>query len=262
MKLKNMGFIVLVYKSNEAYYRLVEKSVKRAVTLDYLGINSDDTLLFSSTNMQLSYELASFLKRLTYETPAIHNIWLSFHPHGIYETLKPLTEKTPKNQIKITPRSNKLILPQEKLENGTIKAQLTISSHDTVTVSLRCSDYPIHTDLDGLATLTACLSLLQDRLHSYLTQATAPFPPNGVLVPSYHNWLVTMWHVNLDSKERFDGDSFNITWEQATGVIYRLYAHPLKREKRRVIRFEKQDYPDRPILDAFDQIIKARNKNI
>ena len=56
----------------------------------------------------------------------------------------------------ITPLSRDLVLPREILEkNGAIEAGITVHRTNYVTVSLACSDHPIHFDIAGLVKLTS-----------------------------------------------------------------------------------------------------------
>jgi hypothetical protein len=146
----------------------------------------------------------------------------------------------------ITPNSKDLVLQREILENGAIKAGITIHHNNTVSISLACSEYPIHFDIAGLVRLTSSLCQLEERLRSKLL--------NLIDIPYYGTWTVNMWHIGVDSKERYTGPAYEETWENTRGVMYRIYSKLVEDEKR-VLRLERQEYPNNPLHDAVEQIL-------
>jgi len=109
-----------------------------------------------------------------------------------------------KERIVTLPISEDLVLPRETLENnGAIKAGITVHKNDVVSISLACSDHPIHFDIAGLVRLTSSLSRLEERLRSKLF--------NLIDIPYYGTRVVTMWRVGMDSKERYTGPTFEET---------------------------------------------------
>jgi DNA-binding transcriptional ArsR family regulator len=191
--LKKMGLIEYSHKSKDAYYTLPKGSLQDAMTLDRLWVTKR--------------ELALLIKRLAFDTPAVHNIRLRFHCPAIYNTLLRLGAAE-----KILPKSEDLVLPRETLENnGSIKAGITVHRNDVVSVSLACSDHPIHFDIAGLVILTSSLCRLEERLRSKVF--------NLIDIPYSGSWIVTMWHVGMDSKERYTGPLFEETWGHITGEM-------------------------------------------
>ncbi len=64
-----------------------------------------------------------------------------------------------------------------------------------------------------------------------------------------------MWHVGVDSKDRYAGPIFEETWDHITGEMYRIYSKVIKKEKTRVLRLERQEHPNNPVHDAVEQML-------
>jgi hypothetical protein len=227
-KLKEMGFIEYSHKSKDAYYTLPKDSLQNVMTVDHLWVTKP--------------QLASLIKRLAFDTPAVHNIRLVFYCPTIYQTILKLgVMKT------ITPISEDLPLPREILENGALEVGIITHRTDYVTVSLACSAHPIHLDIPGLVRLTSCLTRIEERvLRSKLL--------NLVDIPYYGTWTVTMWHIGIDSKERYTGPAYEETWENFTGEMYRIYSKSIEGDKKkRVLRLERQEYPNNPVHDTVEE---------
>jgi DNA-binding transcriptional ArsR family regulator len=140
-KLKEMELIEYSHKSKDAYYTLPKGSLQDAMTLDRLWVTK--------------HELALLIKRLAFDTPAVHNIRLRFHCPTIYSRLRMIAEEGTDREKKIIvlPKSEDLVLPRETLENGAIEAGITVHRTNNVSVSLACPDHPIHFNIAGLVRL-------------------------------------------------------------------------------------------------------------
>ena len=64
------------------------------------------------------------------------------------------------------------------------------------------------------------------------------------------SWTVTMWHFGRDSLTEYSGERFHITWEGGLKV-FRIYSKGFKNKKKMKIREEIQEYPNKPLKDAF-----------
>ena len=235
-KLNDMGLIEKVYRSNIAFYTLPKDQLqKNTMTIDYLPVTKP--------------QLTALIKRLTFDGPAVHDIWLKFHCPTIYDRLR-LRAETDDKDILILPRSQKLVLQREILEGGDIEAQITVSTRNNVVVSLACSDHPIHFDIPGLVKLSSCLARIEERLGSKVCLGKA----NLIDIPYNGSWIVTMWHVGVDSKERYAGEAFEESWDTISGETYHIYCKLLKKEKKKhVLRLEGQEYPNNPLHDAVEE---------
>jgi hypothetical protein len=234
--LNDMGLIEKLLRSNIAYYSLPKDSLQNSMTIDHLWVTKRD--------------LALLIKRLVFDSPAVHDNWLKFHRPTIYNTLLRLrAHEINKGEIVILPRSKDAVLPREILENGAIEAGITVHHNDVVSISLACSDHPIHFDIAGLVKLTSSLSRIEERLRSMLF--------NLIDIPYYGSWIVTMWHIGIDSskKERYPGPAFEETWDTIKGEMCRVYSKVMKKEKARIIRLERQEYPNNPVHDVVEQML-------
>jgi hypothetical protein len=225
-KLKEMGYIEYSHKSKDAYYTLPKDSLQNVMTVNHLWVTKHD--------------LAALINRLAFDTPAAHNIRLKFHCPKIYNRLK-------HTAAVILDGSGDAVLPRETIEKNTIEAGITIHQNDVVSISLACSTHPIYFDIPGLVRLTSSLSRLEERLR-FLCSNLIDIPYSGA-------WVVTMWHIGIDSKERYTGPAHEETWDTITGEMYRIYSKMIESEKKRVLRLERQEYPNNPVHDAVEQIL-------
>ena len=198
--------------------------------------------------------------------------------------------------LEIRAVSKDLVLPVMALENG-IRGRITIHKNDTVSVILSCSESPITFNIERLVTLTCSLARLEERLRSLIdaalqqhqqdlyflpsttiatngqqnsatVTATSSMTPskiaaNALIVREYSSWIVTMWHIGLDSLERYAGEKFEVAWKDFTGEWIRVYSkerllvvgkpdanktRKLKKKKKAkkqfVLRIERQEYPN------------------
>jgi DNA-binding PadR family transcriptional regulator len=272
-KLRKMGIIEHSHSDINSYYTLTQDS--KIMTLYRIWVQPDDThkqrLLLSSeqedieaitndaNNIQQKQEqLATLVNTLTYDAPSVHNIRLRFHCPNIDNTLLVLHHQQQQQEQqrhqelavavvieRILPVSEDLVLPRQTLENE-IKAGIIVHRTDYVSISLACSNHPIHFDVAGLVKLTSCLS----RLETQLQQQQLAY----LDIPYYGHWLVTMWHVGVDSKERFTGPAFEETWEHVSGTMCHIYSKTIINKKNnKKLRLERQEYPKVSLHDAVEQ---------
>ena len=85
-----------------------------------------------------------------------------------------------------------------------------------------------------------------------------------LVVPDFGSWIVTMWHIGFDSVERYTGEKFQVSWEDFTGELIRVYSKTLaagkpdasRKKKARnkcIIRIERQEYPKKALRTAVEQ---------
>jgi DNA-binding transcriptional ArsR family regulator len=231
-KLKKMGLIERSHKGNDAYYTIAQDSLQNTMTLDRIWV----------TTITTKPQLASLIDSIAYDSPAVHNIRLVFRCPTIYNTLLRL-----KAAEKILPKSEDLVLSRETLEKGAIKAGIIVHKNDLVSISLACSDHPIHFNIAGLVILNSSLTRVEEQLRSKVL--------NLIDIPYYGSWIVKMWHIGVDSSQRYTGPAYEETWDHITGVMYRVYVKLMKKEKTRVLRLERQEYPNNPVHDAVEQTL-------
>ncbi len=69
------------------------------------------------------------------------------------------------------------------------------------------------------------------------------------------SWTVTMWHFGRDSLTEYSGERFHITWEEGLKV-FRIYSKKFHNKEKMKIREEVQEYPNKPLEEAFMNKIK------
>jgi hypothetical protein len=67
-----------------------------------------------------------------------------------------------------------------------------------------------------------------------------------------------MWHFGQDSLTGYSGDMFQIPWKDGL-ELFRIYSKKSKNNKTMRIRKERQEYPNKPLGEAFMDKMKAVN---
>jgi hypothetical protein len=151
-----------------------------------------------------------------------------------------------------------------------LKLGIVIHHTDTVTVTVKCSFDPIPLNFTGITTLSNALTTVKDRLSKWVGDAVSSLTiPNSSssksdiipspslptpIVPDYGNWIVTMWHLNVDSQVIYNGEKFNIEWGDLREILYRVYSKEMKNGETR-IRVEKQESPFKEYGELIDQLL-------
>jgi hypothetical protein len=201
--------------------------------------------------------------------------------------------------LTIRAASKDLVAPVMALESG-IQGRITIHKSDTVSVILSCSESPIKFNIGGLVRLTCSLARIEERLQSLIELAqkqqlqslSLPFAsfsacgqpsakaaarirpvsaasPAMLIVPECGSWIVTMWHIGFDSLECYAGEKFEVSWEDFTGELIRVYSKDLavgkpcvdnnkaRAKKQRFLRIERQEYPNDRLHNAVEQKLSS-----
>lgn len=226
LHLKRIGKIKLEYQDINSYYSLVEC----AMTTNQASVTASKNRVNSTTSRG---DLAALIDRMPFDTPAIHDIHLSFHSLGLWDSLSLRSVSVAASAAvsdsplltKILPRCKDIILPEMDLDVG-IKALITVHKTDVAIVRIACSKNPLYLDIEVLLYLNRALVRVQEKL---LSQTY-----NLVQVPDADTWTITMWHLGRDSLQRYDGEKFHITLQEFNGELLRAYS------KARRIRIEAQ----------------------
>jgi hypothetical protein len=142
-----------------------------------------------------------------------------------------------------------------------LKLGIVIHHTDTVTVTIKCSFDPIPLNFTGITTLSNALITVKDRLSKWVEDAVSSIPSSSdttqslpiPIIPHYGNWLITMWHLNVDSARiKLDGEKFNIEHDDLKGVLFRVYIKEM-RNGDTIIRKEKQENPNM----LFDKLLES-----
>ncbi len=275
-KLRKKGKIEVIYKSTITFYTLAGVKVGKTMTPDHTGgtstINTATATPFTTRTKGLSHKWSplanrsgslnykqhrflQFLLNIPMDIDGIHNVRLRFTAKGLWEIL-PLYNDF-KYLIKGTDlKTNKdIVLHDLNFKDHIIKT--TVHRTGTVSVMVSCSKTQIPIDIVGLAKLTGSLTQLKDSLQSVVdeyvritlksSQRSDSLITRGP-VPSCMSWIATMWHFGRDSLTTYNGEMFEISWEDALG-LFRVYSKEFKDKVR--IRKELQEYPSRPWSEVF-----------
>jgi hypothetical protein len=208
---------------------------------------------------------------MAFDKPAVHNIRLRFHCRNIWQRLSvrslvginsvEANDNNDDEEVSTPlqrPRSKDLVLKVMKLDSG-ITGSITVHKSDVVSVILACSESPINFDNEGMRKLSTSLARIEERLRSMLFNTTTD--DDEYDIPDSGTWTVTMWHVNRDSPERYDGEKFAVSWEDFAGEILRVYSKEIGRgkgkKKRRFLRVERQEYPNDSLRSAVEQKLSS-----
>ena len=138
---------------------------------------------------------------------------------------------------------------------------MTAHRTNTLTVIIGCSYRPFPFDFLGITDLVELLTRVEVRLANLLStisQSNENISNNSTtLIPSYKNWIVTMWHIGRDGKITYSGETFSIKWEIAKNTIIQIYSKQYRNGKRR-IRMERQEYPNKKMLNLIEEKLSQR----
>ncbi len=244
-ELRKDGKIERVYKSTPAFYTFPGVKVGKSITPnhgeDHLGPKGRGFL--------------QFLQNLPMDKPSIHNIRLRFSSTGPWSIL-PLYSDSSNLIEKVDLKNNKdITLYEINLKDIVIKT--TVHKTDTVSVTVSCSDSPIPIDLFGLAKLASGLTRVEERLQRVVDDYVGRNLNSRKLsnaakhtIPNHMSWVVTMWHFGRDSLTEYSGEKFEITVEVGLR-LFRAYSKTYKNHKTVRIRKEIQEYPNKPLKEAF-----------
>ena len=73
-------------------------------------------------------------------------------------------------------------------------------------------------------------------------------------IPNHKTWVGTMWHFGQDSGTTYKGEKFEITVDESY-QLFRIYSKEIEK-KTMIIRKEIQEYPNKPLEEAFLEKIR------
>jgi hypothetical protein len=133
------------------------------------------------------------------------------------------------------------MLPNYHLDNATIS--IIIHHSDTVSISIGCTNFPIAKDVFGLIRLTNILVRIEEHLSHIINCCTLETTQaDNTIIPNCYSWIITLWHLGVDSISEYAGEKFECSWETAEGILTRLYSKQFS-DKNIRIRLEKQESP-------------------
>ncbi len=217
-KIANLRKLKLAYiyiKSRPTYYAI------RGSGLDSKKMTDDPIVGKSSHVVELIQALAFLGDRVT----GVHDIHLTFSFPKLYEYAAALNPQAQKMDREIMAKS---------LQK---KRRITVCAHNsgTVSVMVKCTEFPFSPN--NLCELYAVLEQVRDELSFNL--------PKAERMPLAGDWLVVTWHYNIDGGE-IDGERFNLTFRDYSGVFSRIYSKRLSGDKLHA-RIERIEAPGRSL---------------
>jgi hypothetical protein len=234
--------VELAYNSGISFYTLKGAKIGgKTITPNHTGVPYTNNPLY----------------RLLLEHPlgktSVHDIRLLFEVKEIWKFL------SINPQVKLNHFSKDIELGKWIIETNFF-VSVAVHRTDSVSISVGCSYRPVSLDINGIMRFTSVLARIEERISGILQNGLikdcdSTISPRS-LIPSYTNWNVTMWHLNMDGLVEYSGEKFHISWEDAQHVIIRAYTKQFEDKKIR-IRLEKQEYPNKSIFDAINDRLEG-----
>lgn len=285
------GLVEISYKSNITFYTLrgvkFDKVSRIVMTGNHTGVLSSSASVSllstgaaspSLTPSSLSSNpLYRIIRDLPLDKNSVHDIHLRFASPQIYAIVSSsITNKALGYSYTVNTRSKDILLRVWEINGLLIK--ITFHRTDTVSIVIGCSLNPIPLDINGVIQLTNLLSVVEDRLsriveshidkNTVVADSFSGWYRYGLgcgghirrhTIPSYSQWIVTMWHFGADALTEYSGQKFNVTWETAEKII-RAYDKLMADNKTR-IRLERQEYPRTTLAELIEQKINQNQRS-
>lgn len=195
--------------------------------------------------------LSKIINSLPEKCRGLHDIHLKYTVQDIWKILYD------SRRFKIVEKSNDILLPPLIL-NG-MKIQQNVHPKDTVTVSVACSNNPVHVsaieDMEGVIRLAKALAKTEVWISRTLDECGRMVHGGyeRILIPDSDSWLVTMWHFAVDSP-KYKEDRICMTWKDGQAVLLREYS-----KKRKLLRRERQEYPKITFGEAREKLFDFKS---
>jgi hypothetical protein len=118
-----------------------------------------------------------------------------------------------------------------------------------------------HTDYDGINRLSNALTRIKEGLSNLIASAAPLDDCNNnklhgdqIIIPSYKNWIITLWHLGRDSLSEYSNEMFHCKLDIAEKITMRIYSKELTNGKKK-IRIELQQNPQIDISDLQKTIL-------
>jgi hypothetical protein len=258
-RLRKSGDVELDYNSGTAFYTLKGYNFGKPMTPTHAGGKSlsNDSFVRMVQNLPL-------------DKNALHDIRLRFEVKNIWKYLS-----TYHSELSIRQSSNDVLIPTWNFDD--LLVRVTVHRTDTVSISIGCTLAPVIVDVNGVIRLSVALARVEERLNELLKNAGSdkagrhPNPTNVIVddiangktgqqqrsqVPDHRQWIVTMWHFGADSLTEYSRAMFHMSWEVGRDSLVRAYTK-IMRDKKIRIRLERQEYPNKSLLEAIQEKLDA-----
>ena len=244
--LLKVGKVEVAFRSaGMAFYTLKGVSVGKPILSNHMGV--------SYTNPFYRY-----IQDLILDKNSIHDIHLKFACKDIWS----LFSWNP--TFNLNSFSKDIRLGRWKFDND-IFVIVTIHRTNTVTVIIGCSYHPFPLDIPGIIDLSNMLTRIEEKInriiHDNLNDIVftdASVRQDIVVIPSYKDWIITMWHFGADSIVEYSGEKFSMKWKTAEKIIVQAYTKVFKNNKCR-IRLERHEIPNKRFFEAIEDKLYSNN---
>ena len=262
-RLKKDGILKIQYKSRIAFYVPSGYNVGKRMTDNDTGVSNNSHL----------YQL---IHSLCFNKSAIHNIHMKFKCSGLWNVMSCVIANLDKDysyEVKRISKHNicslypfrfndrsKDIFFEWNIQDYLVK--FTIHRTDTITVVIGSSHNPFFIDRLGITDFRCVLSKVEERIgyiskeamlhHNKFHPDTQLNPRKSIKIPAHEDWIVTMWHLGMDSVCSISGQTFNISIKSLERTVYSIYTKHIEKRKN-IIRIERQEYPGKKLRDAIDE---------
>lgn len=228
-----------------AFYTLKGVSVGKPIPSNHMGV--------SYTN-----PFYRFIQDLILDKNSIHDIHLKFESKNIWS----LFSSNP--TFKLNSFSKDIRLGKWKINDNDIYALVTIHRTNTVSIVINCSYHPFPLNISGIIDLSNVLTRIEERISKMIHDSLNEIIFSNVMerpeiiIPSYKDWIVTMWHFGADSLVEFSGEKFSMKWKIAEKIMIQAYSKVFKNKKSR-IRLERHESPNKRFFEAIEEKINNYN---
>jgi hypothetical protein len=235
------GEIELAYYSRQAFYTINGVKLVKTMTPDHTGGTLSSTSICSPQELRCikNHPVYRLIQNVPYDKSALHDIRLGTSVNGIWSILSRIPS------LSIDANSKDILVIKEEINH--LNTRMTIHHSDTISVVIGCSFSPVAVDIDGIIRLSNALTLIHDQLQRLIKDCNS-----SILIPNYMTWTVIMWHFGVDSSIEYTGERFSASWKVAQNALIAVYSKQWKDGKYR-IRGERQEYPGKPLNEAFDE---------
>jgi hypothetical protein len=249
-KLIKEGQIERINTSGIALYTLKGVHFTKSMTDNHMGVS-------------INHPFYRMIQELPLEKNSIHNIRLRFAIKD-WDIWKILSIDS---SFKINPFSKDIQLASWQIVKD-IFVGITLHRTNTVSITIGCSFKPFSLGFQGIIDFTTFLTRIEERIRRLLHEKlyTTDFYKkerinSEYIIPSYKEWLVTMWHFGADSKVEYSGEKFSIKWDIAEKIFVQIYTKEFK-DKKVKIRLERLEVPNKTLVDVIEQKINNNNLDL
>lgn len=191
--------------------------------------------------------LASLIEGIEFSELAVHDIRLKFSAPNLYSTIR--------NYHVQESHSRDIVLVDMKQEDYSVKVR--VHATDTVTVFVGCSNNPMEASIGGLLRMNEAIVRTEERIANEVGRVmeNAGMELPSVTIPPMSSWIVTHWHIGMDSVHEFSGDAINVSWEVASKVYMQVYK---KKEIGGRIRIERKGHVAKTFYAAMEDLLNKQ----